>query len=156
MTALQGNRDFQTTNSRTATTIAMFTVVARFADQLFTDRGPRTAAILPASGAGPAPRDALDAGSLSRLRLDVGRRVSYTWKFRTIGIPLRAEVAELADAQASGACGRKVVEVQILSSADHLSHCRREFWAGAEASDVGTVACVSSSALCNGCATAGR
>jgi hypothetical protein len=31
----------------------------------------------------------------------------------------RAEVAELADAQASGACGRKVVEVQILSSADH-------------------------------------
>jgi hypothetical protein len=31
--------------------------------------------------------------------------------------PLRAEVAELADAQASGACGRKVVEVQILSSA---------------------------------------
>jgi hypothetical protein len=28
-------------------------------------------------------------------------------------------VAELADAQASGACGRKVVEVQILSSADH-------------------------------------
>jgi hypothetical protein len=30
---------------------------------------------------------------------------------------LRAEVAELADAQASGACGRKVVEVQILSSA---------------------------------------
>jgi hypothetical protein len=31
--------------------------------------------------------------------------------------PFRAEVAELADAQASGACGRKVVEVQILSSA---------------------------------------
>jgi hypothetical protein len=31
--------------------------------------------------------------------------------------PLRAEVAELADAQASGACGRKVVKVQILSSA---------------------------------------
>jgi len=30
---------------------------------------------------------------------------------------IRAEVAELADAQASGACGRKVVEVQILSSA---------------------------------------
>jgi hypothetical protein len=62
----------------------MFTVVARFAHQLFTDRGPRTAAILPASGAGPAP---LDAGGLSRLRLDVGRRVSYTWKFRTIGSP---------------------------------------------------------------------
>jgi hypothetical protein len=39
--------------------------------------------------------------------------------------PLRAEVAELADAQASGACGRKVVEVQILSSAyqqNHLHH----------------------------------
>ena len=34
--------------------------------------------------------------------------------------PLRAEVAELADAQASGACGRKVVEVQILSSAPVL------------------------------------
>src|SRR5438874_5628704 len=34
--------------------------------------------------------------------------------------PLRAEVAELADAQASGACGRKVVEVQILSSAPIL------------------------------------
>ena len=31
-----------------------------------------------------------------------------------------AEVAELADAQASGACGRKVVEVQILSSAPIL------------------------------------
>jgi hypothetical protein len=30
---------------------------------------------------------------------------------------LRAEVAELADALASGASGRKVVEVQILSSA---------------------------------------
>ena len=29
----------------------------------------------------------------------------------------RAEVAELADAQASGACGRKVVEVRVLSSA---------------------------------------
>ena len=34
--------------------------------------------------------------------------------------PLRAEVAELADAQASGACYRKVVEVQILSSANQL------------------------------------
>jgi hypothetical protein len=34
---------------------------------------------------------------------------------------LRAEVAELADAQASGACGRKVVEVQILSSAPIVS-----------------------------------
>ena len=31
--------------------------------------------------------------------------------------PLHAEVAELADALASGASGRKVVEVQILSSA---------------------------------------
>ena len=31
--------------------------------------------------------------------------------------PLRAEVAELADAQASGACGSKIVKVQILSSA---------------------------------------
>ena len=30
---------------------------------------------------------------------------------------LHAEVAELADAQASGACGRKVVEVRVLSSA---------------------------------------
>jgi hypothetical protein len=35
--------------------------------------------------------------------------------------PLRAEVAELADAQASGACGRKVVKVQILSSAPILN-----------------------------------
>ena len=34
---------------------------------------------------------------------------------------LRAEVAELADAQASGACGRKVVEVQILSSAPFIN-----------------------------------
>jgi PEP-CTERM motif len=32
-------------------------------------------------------------------------------------LALCAEVAELADAQASGACGRKVVKVQILSSA---------------------------------------
>ena len=31
-----------------------------------------------------------------------------------------AEVAELADAQASGACGRKVVEVRVLSSAPML------------------------------------
>jgi hypothetical protein len=32
-----------------------------------------------------------------------------------------AEVAELADAQASGACGRKVVEVRVLSSAPILT-----------------------------------
>ncbi len=37
---------------------------------------------------------------------------------------LRAEVAELADAQASGACGRKVVEVQILSSAPAIAPVR--------------------------------
>jgi hypothetical protein len=48
------------------------------------------------------------------------RRFVYNQRFES-GIPtLRAEVAELADAQASGACGRKVVEVQILSSAYHL------------------------------------
>ena len=35
---------------------------------------------------------------------------------------LRAEVAELADALASGASGRKVVEVQILSSAPTFAH----------------------------------
>ena len=45
--------------------------------------------------------------------------------------PLRAEVAELADALASGASGRKVVEVQILSSAPAFAHrlcqgCRAE------------------------------
>jgi hypothetical protein len=34
-------------------------------------------------------------------------------------------VAELADAQASGACGRKVVEVQILSSAPAFALDRR-------------------------------
>ena len=38
--------------------------------------------------------------------------------------PFRAEVAELADAQASGACGRKVVEVQILSSAYLINSTR--------------------------------
>ena len=41
----------------------------------------------------------------------------YNERFELDGPTLRAEVAELADAQASGACGRKVVEVQILSSA---------------------------------------
>ena len=41
----------------------------------------------------------------------------YNRRFRIDVHPLRAEVAELADAQASGACYRKVVEVQILSSA---------------------------------------
>ncbi len=35
-------------------------------------------------------------------------------------------MAELADAQASGACGRKVVKVQILSSAPTFAHaCQR-------------------------------
>jgi hypothetical protein len=43
--------------------------------------------------------------------------------------PIRAEVAELADAQASGACGRKVVEVQILSSAYLINSTRcRDVW----------------------------
>ena len=41
------------------------------------------------------------------------------------GFSLRAEVAELADALASGASGRKVVEVQILSSAPFLNHCNK-------------------------------
>ena len=50
--------------------------------------------------------------------------MGYTWKFRRLSSSLRAEVAELADAQASGACGRKVVEVQILSSANQLIQCR--------------------------------
>ena len=97
-------------------------------------------------GSGICRPPAARRGSLCGLYLEVPDDV----------VPLRAEVAELADAQASGACGRKVVEVQILSSANQLIHCRREVWAGAEASDVGTLACVSSSALCNGCATAGR
>ena len=41
----------------------------------------------------------------------------YTESSAHLRLFARAEVAELADAQASGACGRKVVEVQILSSA---------------------------------------
>ena len=61
------------------------------------------------------------APAWSPRRLDASRRVGYTWKFRRSSSSLRAEVAELADAQASGACGRKVVEVQILSSAPLLN-----------------------------------
>jgi hypothetical protein len=41
---------------------------------------------------------------------------------------LRAEVAELADALASGASGRKVVEVQILSSAP-MTNRPSKYWA---------------------------
>src|SRR6185436_17766460 len=41
--------------------------------------------------------------------------------------PLRAVVAELADAQASGACGRKVVKVQILSSAPAFARLTASF-----------------------------
>ena len=52
--------------------------------------------------------------------LDCRRLVVYNQGFRSDVLTLRAEVAELADAQASGACGRKVVEVQILSSAPPL------------------------------------
>jgi hypothetical protein len=37
--------------------------------------------------------------------------------FLFLPVASSAEVAELADAQASGACGRKVVEVRVLSSA---------------------------------------
>src|SRR4030095_16783698 len=60
------------------------------------------------------------------VRLDASRGVGDTWKFRRSSSSLRAEVAELADAQASGACGRKVVEVQILSSAPTFAHaCQR-------------------------------
>ena len=51
-----------------------------------------------------------------RVRRTMGRLV-YNERFRLDVSTLRAEVAELADAQASGACGRKVVKVQILSSA---------------------------------------
>jgi hypothetical protein len=64
--------------------------------------------------------------------LDGDGGIVYNRRFQ-IGVPLFcAEVAELADAQASGACGRKVVEVQILSSASHLKsmfygeHARRD------------------------------
>ena len=44
---------------------------------------------------------------------------------RGLTCPMRcAEVAELADAQASGACSRKGVEVRVLSSAPNLSEAR--------------------------------
>src|SRR3989339_2047103 len=52
------------------------------------------------------------------------RRLLYS-KFARRGAPIFcAEVAELADAQASGACSRKGVEVQILSSAPHAKEAR--------------------------------
>ncbi len=35
--------------------------------------------------------------------------------FKNHGYPDSAQVAELVDAQASGACGRKVVEVRVFS-----------------------------------------
>ena len=45
------------------------------------------------------------------------RRCLYNRWFLPSCAALRAEVAELADAQASGACARKGVEVRVLSSA---------------------------------------
>jgi hypothetical protein len=55
------------------------------------------------------------------LELDDVLAVVYNEKFQSDVLTLRAEVAELADAQASGACGRKVVKVQILSSAPSIN-----------------------------------
>jgi hypothetical protein len=49
-----------------------------------------------------------------------------SWYTCCFVLPFSAEVAELADAQASGACGRKVVEVQILSSAPAFALDPRE------------------------------
>ena len=57
-----------------------------------------------------------------RADVAVPRMISYTC-CSCLAL-LCAEVAELADAQASGACGRKVVEVRVLSSApfDSVAH----------------------------------
>jgi hypothetical protein len=54
--------------------------------------------------------------------------ISYTWG--SCRVTLRAEVAELADAQASGACGRKVVEVRVLSSAPAFAQPRSDLVLG--------------------------
>ena len=66
--------------------------------------------------------------SPGRTELD-RRRLRYTrWFSQSLSL-LSAEVAELADAQASGACCRKAVKVQILSSAPTFAHAcqhRRE------------------------------
>ena len=60
--------------------------------------------------------DVAKAGAAARVSTSSDRVCIISGSSRSL-FTLRAEVAELADAQASGACGRKVVEVQILSSA---------------------------------------
>jgi hypothetical protein len=55
-----------------------------------------------------------------------GAAIRYNSRFRPVVFSLRAEVAELADAQASGACCRKAVEVQILSSAPTFKISEKE------------------------------
>ena len=49
--------------------------------------------------------------------LDSARRLLYNLRFLPYRSDFSAEVAELADAQASGACARKGVKVRVLSSA---------------------------------------
>ncbi len=55
-------------------------------------------------------------------------RLHYRWQFgnngRRIDVTKNAAVAELADAQASGACVRKDVEVRVLSAALTLRRLR--------------------------------
>ena len=60
-----------------------------------------------------------------------------------------AEVAELADAQASGACCRKAVKVQILSSAPFTSHYETNDFPGGTSLGSFTPACASFSSVCN-------
>ena len=50
-------------------------------------------------------------------RFEPGRNRSAPERLKPVEFRLRAAVAELVDAQASGACVRKNVEVRLLSAA---------------------------------------
>ena len=52
-------------------------------------------------------------------RFEPGRNRSAPERLKPVEFRLRAAVAELVDAQASGACVRKNVEVRVLSAASN-------------------------------------
>src|SRR5437016_14516374 len=72
----------------------------------------------PLGGAGPAA-DARPRGTASEAAARTGRPLLKGKIVPGTGatLSLRADVAELVDAHGSGPCGRKPVEVQVLSSA---------------------------------------
>src|SRR4029079_10060990 len=79
--------------------------------------GAGTAARVPAPAAASSVSDPRKAGAsrAKRRRLDTVHAPARDCAPATLS--LRADVAELVDAHGSGPCGRKLVEVQVLSSA---------------------------------------